>query len=99
MRRRFTVLPLPADAGTIGSGPMEPEPLPQVADVMVDDDVVPSPSASVVDVDAIAADLADVEVALARLDAGTYWTDEVTGEPLPDELLATSPTARRLPAG
>jgi RNA polymerase-binding transcription factor DksA len=82
---------------------MEPESLPQMADVMVDatadDDVVPSPSASVVDVDAIAADLADVEVALARLDAGTYWTDEVTGEPLPDELLATSPTARRLPAG
>ena len=38
--------------------------------------------------DLIEADLADVEVALARLDAGTYWTDEVTGEPLPDGLLA-----------
>jgi RNA polymerase-binding transcription factor DksA len=48
-----------------------------------------------VDFDAIAGDLADVEEALARLDTGTYWTDEVTGEPLPDDLLAASPTARR----
>jgi RNA polymerase-binding transcription factor DksA len=51
-----------------------------------------------VDLTAIAADLADVEVALARLDAGTYFTDEVTGRPLPDELLADRPTARRAPA-
>ncbi len=48
-----------------------------------------------VDLDAIAGDLADVELALSRLEAGTYWTDEVTGEILPDDLLATSPTARR----
>ena len=48
------------------------------------------------DLDAIARDLADVEVALARLDAGTYWTDEVTGAELPAELLATRPTVRRL---
>ena len=41
-------------------------------------------------------DLADVEVALARLDAGTYWTDEVTGAELPHDLLAAKPTARRL---
>lgn len=46
--------------------------------------------------DRIEADLADVEVALARLDAGTYWTDEVSGEPLADSLLAERPTARRL---
>jgi len=58
-----------------------------------------APPPTPVDIDAIAADLADVEVALARLEAGTYWTDEVTGDPLPDELLAASPTARRLPAG
>jgi RNA polymerase-binding transcription factor DksA len=45
----------------------------------------------------IAADLAGVEAALERLDAGTYWTDEVTGEPLPDELLAIDPVARRAP--
>jgi RNA polymerase-binding transcription factor DksA len=48
------------------------------------------------DLDAIERDLADVEVALARLDAGTYWTDEVTGADLPHELLAVNPTARRL---
>ena len=48
------------------------------------------------DLDAIERDLADVEVALARLDAGTYWTDEVTGSPMPQDLLAANPTARRL---
>jgi RNA polymerase-binding transcription factor DksA len=49
------------------------------------------------DLDAIATDLADVEVALARLDAGTYWTCEVTGRELPEDLLAEHPTARRHP--
>ncbi|CAN5788301.1 hypothetical protein BH24ACT5_BH24ACT5_04480 [soil metagenome] len=53
-------------------------------------DVDPDP-----DLDRIAAELADVEQALARLDDGTYWTDEVTGEPLADDVLAESPTARR----
>jgi RNA polymerase-binding transcription factor DksA len=48
-----------------------------------------------IDLDAIAADLADVETALARLDTGTYWTDEVTGEPLSDEWMVAHPTARR----
>ncbi len=48
------------------------------------------------DLDAIERDLADVEVALTRLDAGTYWTDEVTGDPLPQDLLEADPTARRL---
>ena len=48
------------------------------------------------DLDAIEQDLADVEIALTRLDAGTYWTDEVTGDPLPHDLLAADPTARRL---
>ena len=47
------------------------------------------------DLDAIERDLADVEIALTRLDAGTYWTDEVTGAALPDDLLAQQPTARR----
>ena len=46
------------------------------------------------DLDGIERDLADVEVALARLDAGTYWTDEVTGKELFADLLATEPTAR-----
>jgi hypothetical protein len=48
-----------------------------------------------IDLDRIAQDLADVEVALERLDEGTYWTCEVTGEPLPDDLLAADPVARR----
>jgi len=51
-----------------------------------------------VDLDRIAQDLADVEVALERLDDGTYWTCEVTGEPLPDDLLAADPVARRRPS-
>ncbi len=45
--------------------------------------------------DEIEQDLADVETALARLEAGTYWTDEVTGQQLSDEVLAQHPTARR----
>jgi RNA polymerase-binding transcription factor DksA len=53
---------------------------------------------SPVDLDRIAQDLVDVEVALERLDEGTYWTCEVTGEPLPDELLAADPVARRHPS-
>ena len=50
-----------------------------------------------VDLDRIERDLGGVEVALARLDDGTYWTDEITGEPLADELLAADPVARREP--
>jgi hypothetical protein len=52
---------------------------------------VPAP---VLDLGAVAADLADVETALARLEAGTYFTDEVTGEPLPEAFLVANPTAR-----
>jgi RNA polymerase-binding transcription factor DksA len=47
------------------------------------------------DLDRIERDLADVEEALARLEAGTYWTDEVTGEPIPNEVLERNPLARR----
>ncbi len=61
------------------------------------DDFDPSPANSdMADLDAIGADLADVETALRRLDDGTYWTDEVTGEVLPDDLLAANPVARRM---
>jgi RNA polymerase-binding transcription factor DksA len=49
----------------------------------------------VVDLDAIEADLRNVEVALDRLADGTYWTDEVTGQPIPDGVLVVDPTARR----
>lgn len=48
-----------------------------------------------VDLGRVERDLAGVEAALQRLDDGTYWTDEVTGEPLPDDLLAADPVARR----
>lgn len=48
-----------------------------------------------VDLAAVERDLAGVEAALERLDQGTYWTDEVTGEPIPDEVLAADPVARR----
>ncbi len=48
-----------------------------------------------IDLDAIHRDLEDVETALSRLDAGTYWTDEVTGAPLDEALLRAHPLARR----
>ena len=51
--------------------------------------------AAPVDLDRVERDLEGVEAAMARLDAGTYWSDEVTGAPLSDELLATDPVARR----
>ena len=49
------------------------------------------------DLDTIEAELAAVEAALNRLDAGTYWTDEVTGETLADSLLEENPLLRRRP--
>jgi DnaK suppressor protein len=45
--------------------------------------------------DGIETDLADIELALARLDAGTYDTCEVCGAALDDEALAVAPTSRR----
>jgi RNA polymerase-binding transcription factor DksA len=53
--------------------------------------------AAPVDLDQVERDLEGVEAALARLDAGTYWTDEVTGGPLGDDLLAVDPVARQAP--
>ena len=50
------------------------------------------------DLDAIERDLADVERALTRLEDGTYWTDEVTGAPIPDDELVRHPTTRRAPS-
>ena len=55
-------------------------------------------SSATLDLDAIERDLADVEVALTRLDAGTYWTDEITGAELSADLLDEQPTARRAQA-
>ena len=57
----------------------------------------PSPVTAPFRPEVVAADFEGVEVALERLDAGTYWSCEVTGAELPDELLAANPVARRLP--
>lgn len=43
-------------------------------------------------------DLADVELALGRLENGAYWTDELTGAPIDASHLAANPTTRRNPA-
>lgn len=48
-----------------------------------------------VDLDAVEHDLTAVEVALNRLADGTYWTDEVTGQPIPEHVLVDNPLARR----
>ena len=45
--------------------------------------------------DTIETDLADVELALARLDAGTYDVCEACGATLRDDVLAAAPTSRR----
>jgi RNA polymerase-binding transcription factor DksA len=62
-------------------------------------DEQPVAASAPLDLDAIELDLADVEVALTRLDDGTYWTDEVTGEALSNDVLAQHPTARRAALG
>lgn len=54
-----------------------------------------NPHQSPLDLDGIEQDLADVDIALTRLDEDTYWTDEITGQPLSEDLLTTKPTARR----
>ncbi len=52
-----------------------------------------------VDLDGIERDLDDVQAALDRLNDGTYWTDEVTGESIPDDVLEADPTARTTASG
>lgn len=47
------------------------------------------------DLDRIQQELADVETALERLENGTYWTCEVTGNEIADDVLARNPVARR----
>lgn len=71
------------------SSPVESNPSPMVATTFT--------TTPAIDLEAIAAELADVETALARLEAGTYFTDEVTGQPLPEAFLVANPTARTLP--
>ena len=47
------------------------------------------------DLAAIERDLTAVEAALPRLDDGSYWRDEVTGDEIPDATLAADPLTRR----
>ena len=55
----------------------------------------PAPDREPPDLGAIERDLAAVEAALPRLDDGSYWIDEVTGDDIPDAVLAADPVARR----
>ena len=66
-----------------------------MSDAIPDHAAQPAP----VDLDRVERDLEGVETALARLDAGTYWTDEITGAPLDDDVLAVDPVARRTEPG
>jgi RNA polymerase-binding transcription factor DksA len=47
------------------------------------------------DLTTIERDLGDVDLALTRLDEGTFWTCEVTGQPIGDAVHAVSAVARR----
>jgi RNA polymerase-binding transcription factor DksA len=57
--------------------------------------IVPSSEERAGLLDTIETDLADVELALARLDAGTYDVCEACGATLADDVLAAAPTSRR----
>lgn len=46
-------------------------------------------------IDAIELDLNDVDAAMARLEKGTYFNDEITGAPIQTDFLASNPLARR----
>lgn len=48
-------------------------------------------------IEAIERDLNDVDVAMDRLEKGSYFSDEVTGVVLRPEFLASNPLARRTP--
>ncbi len=52
-------------------------------------------SRSPLDLDEIDANLDAVEAALVRLENGTYFSDEITGKPLNEQLLSDNPIARR----
>lgn len=66
-----------------------------VEETAVAQPVAEEPVAPAIDLGRIERDLEGVEAALRRLDEGTYWTDEITGEPLDEALLVSDPVARR----
>jgi hypothetical protein len=89
--RPRTVQTEPGCRGTNVSGVSD------VTDTTPESETPPSPGvAADLDLDAIQADLDGVQSALGRLAEGNYWTDEVTGDPIPDDVLAADPTARRV---
>jgi RNA polymerase-binding transcription factor DksA len=57
-------------------------------------DAAPEP-VEPLDLELVERELSGVDVALRRLDEGTYWSDEITGEAIPDDVLAGDPVARR----
>jgi RNA polymerase-binding transcription factor DksA len=64
-------------------------------DFDVEQDAEPSvATAPGIDLDAIQRDLEGVQAALERLNEGTYWTDEVTGDIIPSEVLDAFPLTR-----
>jgi RNA polymerase-binding transcription factor DksA len=70
-----------------------------VSDISIDEPTADTPSNTTLDLDGVESDLDGVEAALARLADDTYWTDEVTGEPIADDVLAADPLTRRTPSG
>ena len=74
----------PAPESADGADPAAAPVMPGASDATVED----------IDLDGIERDLDDVQTALDRLADGTYWTDEVTGEPIADDVLVEHPTAR-----
>ncbi|MCU1360774.1 MAG: hypothetical protein JWN99_2063 [Ilumatobacteraceae bacterium] len=77
------------------SDDFSPEPQPETVPAEAPVETQVAAPVAALDLDRIEGDLADVEIALARLDSGEYWRDEVTGQPLDESLLAEHPTARR----
>ena len=78
-------------SGSVGSVTEPSEPTSPGENV---EDATPAVSAAI-DLDAIEADLDAVQTALGRLADGTYWTDEVTGAPIPADVLTADPLTRR----
>ncbi len=87
----------PGTTSVVGvtDAPSSPNTPPDDAGLTVSDVPPSDATAAPVDLDAVERDLAAVEVALERLSDGTYWTDEVTGEPIAAHVLVDDPTARR----
>ena len=85
--------PRPGNVIRVTDSPHDPQPdrpTDRTTDATTDRAPRPAP-----DLDRIERDLAAVEAALPRLDDGSYWVDEATGEEIPDEVHVVDPVARR----